>query len=177
MQVIFPLLLSVLAAFFNMTIANAMRVMNCAPDILLGVILAASIHYGPLTGAFSGLLGGLIIDSFFGPYLGMSAILYMFCGFFMGWIHQPNRNFFEKLLSSTIWAAGTYILQQLIGLLAVYFNGGLMSISLVFLTGILPGTLYNTLFAVAVSLLLGLLFSRPFLQPRWRKDIFRQSLM
>lgn len=175
MQIALPLLLSIVAGVLNMTVAGSLRIMGCAPDILLGVVMAASIHYGSLTGAFCGLLGGLVLDSILGPYLGVSAFLYMFSGFLIGRLYRPNMSALEKLMASSAWAAGTYLIKQLVGLLTVYFSAGQLSLPMVLFTVILPGMLYSTLFAVALSLLLGLLFSRPSLQPRWRRDIFHLS--
>lgn len=175
MQVIIPLLLSVMAGVLNITLAGSLKVMNCAPDILLGVILAASTYYGPLIGAFSGLLGGLVLDGILGPHMGMNATLYMLSAFLMGWLVRRNMNVLERLTVSSVWAAGTFLIKQLIGMFTVYFSGGIISLPMVFITYIVPATIYSTLFALMLGLLLGLVFNQPSLQPRWRRDIFRQS--
>lgn len=63
--------------FPNLTIASV------APNLLLILTVAFGFLRGKKEGLFLGFFCGLIIDLFYGDYLGFHALLYMYLGFLM----------------------------------------------------------------------------------------------
>lgn len=175
MQIVLVLLISLMGAILNITLAPALKLFGCAPDLMLAIVLAIALHYGAFMGAMAGLVGGLVLDAFLGPYFGLYASLHLIGGFLTGWIAKRNQNALERVMLTAVSSAIIYAVKQLIGLLSIYVRGVQISLPMAYFSRLLPGTMLAVAVSVPICLLLGLLFQHPFMQPRWRNDIFRQD--
>lgn len=78
----------VLASFIlQTTVFRSLDFGGVAPNLLM--IFTASIGFikGDKAGMFSGFFCGLLVDIFFGTYIGFFALIYMYVGFLIGKLH------------------------------------------------------------------------------------------
>lgn len=66
------------------TVFQSLSLANVAPNLLIIVISAFGFMRGKKEGLWIGFFCGLIIDIFFGFYLGVYALLYMYVGYING---------------------------------------------------------------------------------------------
>lgn len=66
------------------TVFQVLSLANVAPNLLIIVISAFGFMRGKKEGLWIGFFCGLIIDIFFGFYLGVYALLYMYVGYING---------------------------------------------------------------------------------------------
>ena len=58
------------------------------PNLLIILTATYGIIYGDKSGLFMGIFCGLLADIFFGSFIGLNAILYMYIGYLNGKFHQ-----------------------------------------------------------------------------------------
>ena len=66
------------------TVFQAITFANIAPNLLIIVVSAFGLMRGKKEGLIIGFFCGLLIDIFFGFYLGVYALLYMYIGYMIG---------------------------------------------------------------------------------------------
>ena len=66
------------------TVFQALTFANIAPNLLIIVVSAFGLMRGKKEGLWIGFFCGLLVDIFFGFYLGAYALLYMYIGYFNG---------------------------------------------------------------------------------------------
>ncbi len=70
------------------TVFPNLAIASVAPNLLLILTVAFGFLRGKKEGLFLGFFCGLIIDLFYGDYLGFHALLYMYLGFLNGFVHN-----------------------------------------------------------------------------------------
>ncbi len=66
------------------TVFQAITFANIAPNLLIIVVSAFGLMRGKKEGLWVGFFCGLVVDIFFGFYLGVYALLYMYIGYING---------------------------------------------------------------------------------------------
>lgn len=74
----------ILAFILQCTLVVRIRIGEVSPNILIVVIASLSFLLGENAGIFIGLLGGLLLDIFFGPLLGFHAMILALIGYLAG---------------------------------------------------------------------------------------------
>ena len=59
-----------------------------APNLMMIVVASLGFIKGDKTGLVAGFFSGLLVDIFFGTYLGFFALIYMYLGFIVGKFHE-----------------------------------------------------------------------------------------
>lgn len=68
------------------TIFENLMILDTKPNLLLVLVVAFSFLRGDLEGATLGFFTGLLVDMFFGYFLGLNAFSYMLVGFMVGYV-------------------------------------------------------------------------------------------
>ena len=75
------------------TVFQALAFANITPNLMVIVVSAIGFMRGRKEGLWVGFLSGLLIDIFFGFYLGVYALIYMYIGYLNG---KFNRIFYPE---------------------------------------------------------------------------------
>ncbi len=70
------------------TLFKALSIASIAPNLLVVVTASFGFMRGKKEGLWVGFFCGLLIDLFYGQYLGLYAILYMYVGYLNGFFHS-----------------------------------------------------------------------------------------
>lgn len=70
------------------TVFQALTFANIAPNLLIIVVSAFGLMRGKKEGLWIGFFCGLLVDIFFGFYLGVYALLYMYIGYINGMLQK-----------------------------------------------------------------------------------------
>ncbi len=92
-------LISIMCFFLQCTILRKIALASVSPNLLL--ILPASIGYlyGSREGMFIGFCCGILIDLFYGNFIGLYALLYLYIGYLNGYFRDF---YFEKGLRTPL---------------------------------------------------------------------------
>ncbi len=74
----------IIALILQQTVIRLISIGNIRPDLIIIVLVAASLRYGALVGLFSGLCIGLIQDVYAIDTLGANALAKCLVGYFVG---------------------------------------------------------------------------------------------
>lgn len=97
------------------TVLQTMALASISPNLLLIIVSSLGFMRGEKSGIFVGFFTGILVDIFFGRFLGFYALLYMFIGYGSGLFH---RGFYdEDIKMPMIWIA----LSELVYGFSVYF--------------------------------------------------------
>ncbi len=77
-------LIVIVCFLLQTTLFKKLAFANIAPNLLVIVISSFGFMRGRKEGLFLGFFSGLLIDIFFGQYLGVYALLYMYIGYVNG---------------------------------------------------------------------------------------------
>ena len=90
--VLIPLLALIVAIYLEIALAIDARLLGAVPDLVLIVVVAVALRYGPLVGACAGFAAGLLIDiAVQGPF-GASALVLTPLGWGAGaWAERRRR--------------------------------------------------------------------------------------
>ncbi len=75
------------------TVFPAISFGGIIPNILVVLAAAYGFMYGDKAGLLVGFFGGLLCDVFFGSFIGLNAVIYMYIGYLNG---KFSRFFFEE---------------------------------------------------------------------------------
>lgn len=93
---------SILACFLLQTsVFDLFRLANTVPNVLLILVCSVAVMRGQKEGMLVGFFCGLLLDIFYGAWVGGFAFLYMICGFVNGWFHNlyySDDNFLPLVL-------------------------------------------------------------------------------
>ena len=79
------------------TLFRALDFGGIAPNVLMIMTSSTAFIKGDKAGLLTGFFCGLLVDIFFGTYLGFFALIYMYIGFIVG---QFSREFFRQNILS-----------------------------------------------------------------------------
>ncbi|SFB67889.1 rod shape-determining protein MreD [Butyrivibrio sp. YAB3001] len=116
------------------------------PNLLLIVVVSSAFIKGDKTGLLVGFFSGILVDIFFGSYLGFFALIYMYLGFIVGKFHEVffSQNIAIPIFFITItdFVYG-FICYVLMFLFRTRFNIGYYMMSV-----IVPEMVYTALIAI-----------------------------
>ena len=81
-------LLIIITFVLQSTVFKWLSIASISPNILLILTVSFGFMGGKTTGLFVGFFCGLMIDLFYGNLFGLNALLYMYIGFFNGFLYK-----------------------------------------------------------------------------------------
>ena len=82
------LILILVSFILQTTVFRALDFGGIAPNLLMITVTSSAFIKGDKAGLLTGFFSGLIIDIFFGTYIGFYALIYMYIGFIIGKFHE-----------------------------------------------------------------------------------------
>ena len=82
------LILILVSFILQTTVFRALDFGGIAPNLLMIMVTSSAFIKGDKAGLLTGFFSGLIIDIFFGTYIGFYALIYMYIGFIIGKFHE-----------------------------------------------------------------------------------------
>lgn len=87
-RVLVSIVMVVLCFLLQTSVFDTVRLAGITPNILIVLICSTAVMRGQKAGMLTGFFSGLLLDIFFGKYLGAFAFLYMIFGFVDGFFHR-----------------------------------------------------------------------------------------
>lgn len=81
-------LLILVTFILQSTVFQSLAIASIAPNLLLILTVSFGFMGGKKTGLFVGFLSGLMVDLFYGNLFGFYALVYMYVGFFNGFLYK-----------------------------------------------------------------------------------------
>ncbi len=117
-----------------------------APNLMMIIVASLGFIKGDKTGLVIGFFSGLLVDIFFGTYLGFFALIYMYLGFIVGKFHEVffSQNIAIPIVFITIadFLFG-FVCYVLMFLFRTRFNIGYYMVNV-----IIPEMVYTALIAI-----------------------------
>lgn len=82
------LILILVSFILQTTVFRALDFGGIAPNLLMIMVASSAFIKGDKAGLLTGFFSGLIVDIFFGTYIGFFALIYMYIGFIIGKFHE-----------------------------------------------------------------------------------------
>lgn len=92
-KIIFAVLGIIISFVLQTTVFKWLSIGNIVPNILIILTVIYGITNGDRFGLITGFFCGLICDIFFGNFIGLNALLYMYIGYING---KFNQNFYPE---------------------------------------------------------------------------------
>ncbi|MCD8020607.1 MAG: rod shape-determining protein MreD [Clostridiales bacterium] len=141
--------ISILMCFLLQTsVFDLFKLANTAPNVLLILVSSVAVMRGQKAGMLTGFFSGLLLDIFYGAWLGGFAFVYMFFGFVDGYfnrIYYSDDNFLPLIMIAV---------DDLVYGLVMYIVYGLLQNHLHFLFYLKSYILPEIVYTVAVGLVL-----------------------
>lgn len=153
------------------TLFEHIAILSIKPNTMIILIVSFAFMRGEMEGGLIGFFSGLLIDSFFGNFLGLNAIICFFIGFFSG-------KFFQEYYKNIIFIPFilVVIFDFLYGIAFFFFNVLLRGEPniLPFLTRIIiPEILYTSLLSILLYKIFYYINLKLDKLERKKKNIFR----
>lgn len=148
----FRILVVFLIVIFNMilqsTLVQEIAIGGISLNLLVITVVSFSLIRGKIEGAIIGFFIGLMQDIFFGNVIGFYALLYMYLGYFSGFL---NRALYRDnvLIPIFVIAASDFVLNFLIYILTYLFRGR-TDLPFYFLNIIVPELVYTAFVSIFV---------------------------
>lgn len=100
-RVIFTGLITILFFVLQTSVFELFKLANIVPNVIIILVSSVAVMRGQKAGMLTGFFAGLLMDLFFGSYLGGLAFLYMLFGFVDGFfnrIYYSDDNFLPLIL-------------------------------------------------------------------------------
>jgi rod shape-determining protein MreD len=128
------------------TLFQYIEILGVKPDTALILIVGYGILRGDVEGAIAGFFSGLLQDIYYGPCIGLYAMVEMLLGYFAG---KPFKDFYkENALLPLPLVAGASLIRQF----AVYFTSflfrGKVDFAYYLKAIILPASVYTLALAI-----------------------------
>ncbi|GMQ64990.1 rod shape-determining protein MreD [Vallitalea maricola] len=166
-RAIIMIIVLIINIVFQSTIMNEISINNVSPNLLVITTVSFALLRGKYEGGIIGFLCGLLQDIFFGKVLGFYALIYMYIGFFSGYLY---RSFYkESILIPTLVISGCdFIYGLYVYIFSFLFRSKL---NFVYYLGniIMPELVYTTLVAVIVYKLFHFINNK--LESREKKEV------
>lgn len=149
---IFRVFALVLIVIFNIifqsTLIQEVAIGGISFNLLVITVVSFSLIRGKIEGAIIGFFIGLMQDIFFGSVIGFYTLLYLYLGYFSGFL---NRTLYKEniLIPIFVIAAGDFILNFFI-YIATYLFRGRTDLPYYFLNIILPELVYTVFAAIFI---------------------------
>ncbi|PKM95925.1 MAG: rod shape-determining protein MreD [Firmicutes bacterium HGW-Firmicutes-1] len=133
---------------FQSTIVQNFAIGGITINLLIMTVVSFSLMRGKLEGAIIGFFIGLMQDVFFGSVIGFYALLYMYFGFFSGYLNKALYR--DNLLIPILAISVSDLILNLFIYIMTYLFRGRTDFPYYFTNIILPELVYTTLVAVFV---------------------------
>ena len=134
------------------TVFQALTFANIAPNLLIIVVSAFGLMRGKKEGLWIGFFCGLLVDIFFGFYLGGYALLYMYIGYLNGFFQK--RFYPDDIKLPMLLIGGSDLIYNLFVYFIMFLLRGRFQFWYYLKSIIIPDFVYT----MVVSILLYLLF-------------------
>jgi len=91
-EIIIYAFLIILFIALQSTIFRYIAFLNCAPQIVLILVVSVAVLRGPIAGVIVGLCAGLLVDFLGGGPIGFNSLLYMYIGLLVAWFSDRFYN-------------------------------------------------------------------------------------
>ncbi len=81
---IYLLVLCILCFVLQTTVFYRLRLGDVSPNLLIVVIAVSGLMYGRRLGMYSGVVGGVLVDTMFSSVIGLTILIYAFVGYING---------------------------------------------------------------------------------------------
>ena len=125
---------------------------NIAPNLLIIVVASFGLMRGKTEGMYIGFFSGLLIDIFFGFYLGVYALLYMYVGFVTGLFQK--HYYPEDIKLPLLIISASDLISNLIIYLVLFLTRKRYDFGYYFGNVIVPELVYTTIITIFLYLLL-----------------------
>ncbi|MCL2351266.1 MAG: rod shape-determining protein MreD [Firmicutes bacterium] len=133
-------------------------VLGVTPNTALILVCSYAVLRGDAEGAILGFFAGLLQDIYYGPVIGLGALLYMLIGYVCG---KPLRDFYkENYFFAVLLVAAGAMFYQFAYYFAHYLFRGRTDVGYYFRAVMLPGTIYTVIAAIPLYGLVYLLNQR-----------------
>ncbi len=147
--------LMALLAYMQSTIMQRIAVFGVVPDAALVVLVFCSIRNGSMEGQVSGFLSGLAFDPISGSPLGFNVLIRTVIGHLYGVFHQ--KFFIDAFVGPFVLLFTATLLKAGLGALLGLAFPGSIALHAAMGRSVLLEALYNSLLAIPLFLILGLL--------------------
>ena len=134
------------------TVFQALAFANITPNLMVIVVSAIGFMRGRKEGLWVGFLSGLLIDIFFGFYLGVYALIYMYIGYINGLFQK--RFYPDDIKLPMLLIGGSDLLYNLVVYFFMFLLRGRFSFLYYLKSIIIPEFVYT----MVISILLYLVF-------------------
>lgn len=125
---------------------------NIAPNLLIIVVASFGLMRGKTEGMYIGFFSGLLIDIFFGFYLGVYALLYMYVGFVTGLFQK--HYYPEDIKLPLLIISASDLISNLIIYLVLFLTRKRYDFGYYLGNVIVPELVYTTIITIFLYLLL-----------------------
>lgn len=139
-------ILVILSFVMQTTVFRAIDFGGVVPNLMIVITASLGFIKGDKTGLITGFFSGLLVDIFFGNYIGFFALIYMYTGFLVGKLHEI---FFSQNMAIPIMVIGLsdfvfgFICYVLMFLFRTKFDIGYYMMNI-----IIPEIVYTSLVAI-----------------------------
>lgn len=136
-------LLNIVCFVLQTTVFKKIQLANVGPNFLVIITAASSFMYGRKLGMFSGVLGGLFMDTMYGGVIGVDMLLYAVIGYLNG---MANKLYFkEDLFIPLLSIALSDFLYGLMYYACQFLLRGRLDLPYYLLHIIIPEVIYTTI--------------------------------
>ena len=147
-----PFLLLALAFLLQSTVFQFLSFAGIAPNLLLIVVSSFALMRGEREGMWLGLFAGFLLDIFYGQYLGIYCLLYLWLGFLCGVFQK--RFYPDDFTLPMMIIGGSDFVCNLIIYLTMFLTRGRTSFLYYLRAVILPELVYTILVGLFLYLIL-----------------------
>lgn len=125
---------------------------GACPNLLLILVVSFALIRGSRTGIWMGFFSGMLMDLFFGPYLGLYALLYIYIGAVCG-VFQ--KRFYPDDIKFPLFLTGiSDLLFNLIYYIFLFYIRGKSNFGFYLKTAILPECVFTMIITILVYVLI-----------------------
>jgi rod shape-determining protein MreD len=151
--------LNIIFFVLQTTIFRRLHLGGVSPNLLIIITAAAGLMYGRKLGMFSGVVGGLLVDTMFNNVIGISILIYAFTGYVNG---MANKLYFKDDLYIPVASiAVSDLMYGTLYYICRFLLRGRLDFSYYLLHIIIPELVYTTIVGVVIYLFM-----------RWVKEHF-----
>lgn len=169
------LILAAVAAvnlIFTGTVFPNLNIAGLAPDLIVCTMVSIVILEQSMTGALLGLFCGLILDMMFLGVIGPFSLPFFVTGAVL-YFTVSKFQYIDNYLVPVCFAAGAYLIKELLTALIVYMLGISFSLPHMLVRYILPEALITSVFMLLVHAIFRRLYRTSSLKPRHSEDLKR----
>ncbi len=140
---IFGFFLLLIAFLVQITLGSLLSIRGVQPDFILIVVVLSAFIEGPVTGALSGFVGGLMLDLVSIRNLGLGALCKTLVGYVAGLVKQTILA--EKIFLPMFAIFLVTLIDKLIFMGVSFLIGSVYPLKEIFWSQIIPAAIYNSL--------------------------------